>query len=44
MFAAFDADGDGYLRERDFAALVDRWSGSREWAPGRSCAHASRHC
>ncbi|MFJ2395573.1 MULTISPECIES: EF-hand domain-containing protein [unclassified Streptomyces] len=26
MFAAFDADGDGYLREDDFAALVARWS------------------
>ncbi|MFE4550236.1 EF-hand domain-containing protein [Streptomyces sp. NPDC056785] len=26
MFAAFDADGDGYLREDDFTALVARWS------------------
>lgn len=25
MFAAFDADSDGYLREEDFRALVDRW-------------------
>jgi Ca2+-binding EF-hand superfamily protein len=25
MFAAFDADGDGYLREGDFRALVARW-------------------
>ncbi|MFA7768231.1 hypothetical protein ACGFNX_30425 [Streptomyces sp. NPDC048723] len=25
MFAAFDADGDGYLREEDFTALVGRW-------------------
>jgi Ca2+-binding EF-hand superfamily protein len=26
MFAAFDADGDGYLREEDFRSLVARWS------------------
>ncbi|MEU8947291.1 EF-hand domain-containing protein [Streptomyces sp. NPDC048489] len=26
MFAAFDADGDGCLREDDFTALVARWS------------------
>jgi Ca2+-binding EF-hand superfamily protein len=26
MFAAFDADGDGYLREADFRALTARWS------------------
>jgi len=26
MFAAFDADSDGYLREEDFTALVTRWS------------------
>jgi Ca2+-binding EF-hand superfamily protein len=25
MFAAFDADCDGYLREEDFRALVARW-------------------
>ncbi|MDF9810833.1 EF-hand domain-containing protein [Streptomyces sp. SPB162] len=25
MFAAFDADGDGYLRRDDFEALVIRW-------------------
>ncbi|MFI0895033.1 EF-hand domain-containing protein [Streptomyces sp. NPDC020983] len=25
MFAAFDADGDGRLREEDFRALADRW-------------------
>ncbi|MEU3459278.1 EF-hand domain-containing protein [Streptomyces sp. NPDC006733] len=25
MFAAFDADGDGYLRKDDFEALVLRW-------------------
>ena len=26
MFAAFDADSDGHLREEDFRALVARWS------------------
>ncbi|AQU65297.1 EF-hand domain-containing protein [Streptomyces niveus] len=26
MFAAFDADGDGYLRQQDFVALVARWN------------------
>ncbi|MFD3520143.1 EF-hand domain-containing protein [Streptomyces sp. NPDC058653] len=26
MFAAFDVDGDGYLREEDFRALVARWN------------------
>ncbi|MFB8348802.1 EF-hand domain-containing protein [Streptomyces niveus] len=26
MFAAFDADDDGYLRQQDFVALVARWS------------------
>ncbi|MFJ2813287.1 MULTISPECIES: EF-hand domain-containing protein [unclassified Streptomyces] len=26
MFAAFDVDGDGLLREEDFAALIARWS------------------
>ncbi len=26
MFAALDADSDGYLREKDFRALVARWS------------------
>ncbi|MFJ8039289.1 EF-hand domain-containing protein [Kitasatospora sp. NPDC096147] len=26
VFAAFDADGDGYLRKADFEALVVRWS------------------
>ncbi|MET9481600.1 EF-hand domain-containing protein [Streptomyces sp. NPDC006638] len=26
MFAAFDTDGDGYLREGDFRALVARWN------------------
>ncbi|MGW5733124.1 MULTISPECIES: EF-hand domain-containing protein [Streptomyces] len=25
MFAAFDANSDGYLQESDFAALADRW-------------------
>jgi Ca2+-binding EF-hand superfamily protein len=34
MFAAFDADGDGYLRERDFTALVARWSGLPGVGPG----------
>ncbi|WP_399128574.1 hypothetical protein [Actinacidiphila sp. ITFR-21] len=26
MFAAFNADGDGHLREEDFRALAARWS------------------
>ncbi|MFZ3474919.1 EF-hand domain-containing protein [Streptomyces sp. 4.24] len=34
MFAAFDADGDGYLREEDFTALVDRWSRLPGVGPG----------
>ena len=34
MFAAFDADSDGYLREEDFKALVGRWSRLPGVAPG----------
>ncbi|MFF4317850.1 EF-hand domain-containing protein [Streptomyces sp. NPDC001568] len=34
MFAAFDADGDGYLREEDFTALVTRWSRLPAVGPG----------
>jgi Ca2+-binding EF-hand superfamily protein len=34
MFAAFDADGDGYLREADFRALVARWSRLPGVGPG----------
>ncbi|MFJ3640574.1 EF-hand domain-containing protein [Streptomyces sp. NPDC090108] len=34
MFAAFDADGDGCLREEDFRALVSRWSRLERVGPG----------
>ncbi|MFD7922641.1 EF-hand domain-containing protein [Streptomyces sp. NPDC059740] len=34
VFAAFDADGDGYLREEDFRALVTRWSRLPAVGPG----------
>ncbi|MCE3031118.1 EF-hand domain-containing protein [Streptomyces sp. CMSTAAHL-2] len=34
MFAAFDADGDGCLREEDFRALVARWSRLPAVGPG----------
>ncbi|MYS22429.1 Ca2+-binding protein, EF-hand superfamily [Streptomyces sp. DvalAA-14] len=34
MFAAFDADDDGYLREDDFTALVARWSRLPGVGPG----------
>lgn len=44
VFAAFDADGDGYLREEDFRALVARWNRLPGVDPGRNCAHASRRC
>lgn len=34
MFTAFDADGDGYLREDDFRALTSRWSRLPGVGPG----------
>ncbi|MFJ6292530.1 EF-hand domain-containing protein [Streptomyces griseoviridis] len=34
MFAAFDTDGDGRLREEDFTALIARWSRLPAVAPG----------
>ncbi|WP_069464168.1 EF-hand domain-containing protein [Actinacidiphila rubida] len=34
MFDAFDADGDGYLREDDFRALTARWSRLPGVGPG----------
>ncbi len=34
MFAVFDADGDGCLREEDFRALVARWSRLPRVGPG----------
>ncbi len=34
VFAAMDADGDGYLEESEFAALADRWTAIRGAAPG----------
>ncbi|MFD5625803.1 MULTISPECIES: EF-hand domain-containing protein [unclassified Streptomyces] len=34
MFAAFDADGDGLLREEDFRALVARWGQLPAARPG----------
>lgn len=34
MFTAFDADGDGYLREDDFRALAARWRLLPTAAPG----------
>jgi Ca2+-binding EF-hand superfamily protein len=34
VFAAMDANGNGFLEEADFAALTDRWAGLRDWAPG----------
>ena len=34
VFNAMDVDGDGYLTERDFRVLTDRWTGIRGWASG----------
>ncbi|MFF7330049.1 EF-hand domain-containing protein [Streptomyces sp. NPDC090306] len=34
MFAAFDADSDGFLREEDFRALVRRWRALPGVGPG----------
>ncbi|TDD62649.1 EF-hand domain-containing protein [Kribbella antibiotica] len=34
VFAAMDADGNGYLEEADFQALTERWVGLRDWEPG----------
>jgi Ca2+-binding EF-hand superfamily protein len=34
VFSAMDVDGDGFLTERDFRALTERWTGIRGWATG----------
>jgi Ca2+-binding EF-hand superfamily protein len=34
LFDLMDVDGNGVLERTDFAALTDRWTGLREWAPG----------
>ncbi|MFF7178022.1 EF-hand domain-containing protein [Streptomyces sp. NPDC008121] len=38
MFRAFDADGNGYLDQRDFQALAERWRGLPAVRPGSELA------
>ncbi|GHB08186.1 EF-hand domain-containing protein [Streptomyces termitum] len=38
MFQAFDADGNGYLDERDFQALAERWRALPRVRPGSELA------
>ncbi|MFJ9431541.1 EF-hand domain-containing protein [Streptomyces sp. NPDC101490] len=38
VFHAFDADGNGYLDQRDFRALAERWKGLPRVRPGSELA------